>query len=666
MDIRQSAAAIVAVLAFCMGVAGDARAADTADPSHPSHYFRRAFIGEVVISPSGRYLAAAVPTDKGRVQVAVMPLSPLGAPKTVAGIDDSDVRGLHWVNDERLVFSTTDTTRAGGDQRKAPGLYAVNRDGSDFRQLIHRVSNVISTPTSGINFRILTWEWILISTLDDGSPDIVVGQRKWGPDGDLASIAIHRMNTVTGERTLLSGGAPDGAIRWVLDAQGQPKAVTSVLAGRRMVHVRRGDAWERVGDFPLFGNEGFWPAHVDKAGTLYVVANNPSTGFDSIYRFDAQKKSPEAEPLASVKGFDITQDFETDRGQLLGLHLMLEQRATYWFDTKLRAIQASVDKAMPAGRSNKLLCGRCTESRFFVVESSSDKQPGEFYLLDVQDSSIKRIAARRPWIDEATQGSRTFHWFKARDGMQIPVVVTRPAKAPQNKPLPAVVLVHGGPYVRGVQTAWSADAQFLASLGYLVIEPDFRGSAGYGWKHYSAGFRQWGLAMQDDLQDALNWAAQQGWADAKRACIVGGSYGGYAALMGTVRHPDAYKCAVSIAGVTDIVLMYAITWSDVSEGWRQFGMPEAIGDPVKDAEQLKATSPLQQAHRIKTPLLLIHGVSDRRVPIEHERKFRSAVSAAGNAPEYIEYSEEGHGGWLPHNQIEFAERMARFLAKHLN
>lgn len=661
MNIRQWARAFLAVI--CLSLA----AAHAAEPAAPGAetFFRKPFLGEVAVSPSGRYLAAAVPTEGGRIQLAVMDLAPLGAPKVVAGIAGSDISDVRWVNDERLIFSTVDLQRAMGDQNKMPGLYSVNRDGTDYRQLIHRVSTAISAPTSVIS-RILTWEWDLVDTLEDGSPDIVVGQSKWDAGGELASVSLYRLNTSTGDKHLLSAGAPEGAQEWLLDAQGQPRVVTAYVGDRRQVWWRRGESrdWERVGDFGKYRSDGFRPIFVDAEGVLYVVANHGAAGTEAMFRFDADQKKPEAEPIVSVQGFDLNPQLQTQRGQFLGLHFLMEQGTSYWFDKKLRALQASVDKALP-GRSNRLHCGRCADAGVMVIESKSDRQPGEFFLLNTQDHSMKRIGAARPWVDEAQQGTRSFHRYKARDGMEIPVVVTRPAKAAKDKPLPTVVLVHGGPWLRGAKTTWNSDAQFLASRGYLVIEPDFRGSEGYGYRHFKAGIRQWGLAMQDDLQDALQWAAGQGWADAGHACIMGGSYGGYAALMGAVRQPESWRCAVSIAGVTDIQLMYSITWSDFNDGWKRYGMPVLVGDREKDAEQLRATSPLLQAARIKTPLLLVHGVADRRVPIDHERKFRSAVSAAGSTPEYIEYSDEGHGGWLPEHEVEFWQRIEQFLAKNL-
>lgn len=215
--------------------------------------------------------------------------------------------------------------------------------------------------------------------------------------------------------------------------------------------------------------------------------------------------------------------------------------------------------------------------------------------------------------------------YKARDGMEIPALLTLPANGAQNAPL--VVLVHGGPFVRGTHWGWNPDSQFLASRGYAVLEPEFRGSKGYGDKHYRAGWKQWGLAMQNDIADGARWAVAQGFADPKRICIAGASYGGYATLMGLVNDPDLYKCGVNWVGVTDINLLYDGHWSstsDTSEDWKLYGMPDRVGDQVKDAAQLKATS-----------------------------------------PEWIEYQDEGHGWGLPKNRVDFWGRVEKFLDKHI-
>jgi dipeptidyl aminopeptidase/acylaminoacyl peptidase len=299
------------------------------------------------------------------------------------------------------------------------------------------------------------------------------------------------------------------------------------------------------------------------------------------------------------------------------------------------------------------------------VRSSSDRQPGEYYLYDRRHARIERIASARPWIVEASQPTRSFHRVPARDGLPLPVYLTRPAGAPQDRALPAVVLVHGGPYVRGHDLRWNADAALLASRGYLVIEAEYRGSTGYDHRLFRAGWKQWGQAMQDDLADALAWAVKQGWADGRRACIISGSYGGYAALMGPIRHPQAYRCAVSYAAVTDIDLMYSIAWSDSTAASKRYGMPTLIGDRKADAAMLEANSPLKQAGRIKVPVLLAHGTQDHRVPIQHALQFRSAAESAGVKVEWVEYTDEGHGWFAPKHRVDFWQRVEKFLALHI-
>jgi dipeptidyl aminopeptidase/acylaminoacyl peptidase len=256
--------------------------------------------------------------------------------------------------------------------------------------------------------------------------------------------------------------------------------------------------------------------------------------------------------------------------------------------------------------------------------------------------------------------------YKARDGLEIPAWLTVPQGAGKN--LPLVVLVHGGPYLRGGDWSWDAESQFLASRGYAVLQPEFRGSTGFGLRHFNAGIKQWGLKMQDDIADGARWAVAQGYADSKRICIAGASYGGYATLMGLIKDPDLYKCGVDWMGVTDINLMYSPGWftvTDTSEESKQYNMPVMIGDPEKDAEQLTATSPLQHAARLKQPLLMAYGGEDKRVPLKHGSKFYSAVKETNPNVEWIEYEDEGHGWSLPKNRIDFWQRVEQFLDKQI-
>jgi dipeptidyl aminopeptidase/acylaminoacyl peptidase len=222
--------------------------------------------------------------------------------------------------------------------------------------------------------------------------------------------------------------------------------------------------------------------------------------------------------------------------------------------------------------------------------------------------------------------------------------------------------------VRGGQWGWDAESQFLASRGYAVLEPEYRGSTGFGANHFQAGWKQWGLKMQDDIADGAKWAIAEGIVNPKRICIAGASYGGYATLMGVLNDPDLYQCGIDWVGVTDIKLLHTGHWSfasDLSDNYRQYGMPDLVGDLVKDAAQLEATSPLLQAARIKRPLLLAYGGADRRVPLYHGKRFYDAVKRTNADVEWIEYPSEGHGWALPATRIDFWGRVEKFLDRNI-
>jgi dipeptidyl aminopeptidase/acylaminoacyl peptidase len=310
-----------------------------------------------------------------------------------------------------------------------------------------------------------------------------------------------------------------------------------------------------------------------------------------------------------------------------------------------------------------------------LVNSWSDREPGEYWVLrparPAGDAVARwqRVGPSRSDVDWRRMATVDFFRVPSRDGQKIPLWLTLPAGAGQDKRArPAVVLVHGGPWVRGGHWRWNGEAQFLASHGWVVLEPEFRGSTGYGSHWFQAGRKQWGRAMQDDLVDALNWAVAQGHVDAKRVCIAGASYGGYAALMAPLRHPGVFRCSVSWVGVTDPRAMMNRwdAWQDFSDEVRRFDWPLLVGDPVADAALLDEATPVLQAARWEIPLLMAYGGRDRRVPVAQGNAFRDALRRAGKPdPEWIVYADEGHGWLKPENRYDFARRMADFLGLHL-
>lgn len=264
---------------------------------------------------------------------------------------------------------------------------------------------------------------------------------------------------------------------------------------------------------------------------------------------------------------------------------------------------------------------------------------------------------------------RRFVMYKARDGLNIPAWLTVPPGV-DAKNLPLVVHIHGGPWVRsyhGIQWGRWPTAQFLASRGYAVLEPEPRGSTGFGAKHYQLSFKQWGLSMQDDITDGALHLVKEGIVDKNRMCLFGGSYGGYAALQGLVRDPNLWKCSHAYVAVTDIELKQTVTWSDTARysDYYQTDFKRWIGELPADRARFDATSPAKNADKIKAAVMLTMGGQDIRVPLIHGTTFRDAMEKAGKPIDYKVYLDEGHGFNAPENVIDFYTRTEQFFATHL-
>lgn len=648
---------LVACLLLAAGTAALAQAG-------PAEYARRPDVRGLVVSPSNTHAALRVPGPKGRVALAVIDLVQPGAPKVIAAYDDVDVVEVAWVNDRRLIYTAAAPGPINGDQ--GWGTFAIDRDGDDLRHVIAARSDNAAPTGSGIRQRVLTWRWDFWRPVGDGSDDVLVTQVLDSLDRGYRPQVVARVDTRTMQMTTLSEGQPEGTDAWLFDAQGRLRIVTTTVKDRRGLWWKPGPdaAWERLHEWSVVAGDALIPVALEADGTL-IVASRRGRDTTALFTYDLAKRRFDPDPLVGVEGFDVDGvRFDRRQQRVAGVPVSAQRATWVWFDEGLAKAQATVDKALPAGRANQLLCGHCIGAERFVVRSSSDRVPGEYYLFDAKAGKLTLLASSRPWLPEATQGRRTYHRVAARDGLSLPVVVTHPASVPAGQPAPTVVLVHGGPWVDGADLEWSAQPQFLASRGYRVLEVSFRGTTGLGWKHERASWGQWGLAMQDDLEDALLWAVREKHSDPARVCIAGASYGGYAALMGPVRHPGRYRCAVSHVGVTDISLLFSGNWTDINRHARTYGMRATIGDPEADQERFRQTSPLYRVADIKVPVLVVQGVRDRRVDPVHADRFVSAARAAGVDVQRINY-DDGHGFSDAETHADYLAQLEAFLARHL-
>jgi dipeptidyl aminopeptidase/acylaminoacyl peptidase len=631
-------------------------------------YARPPDIRRAELAPSGQRLALLLSTPDGRNKLAVVDLPRTEPPRVVAEYENANVERFAWVNDKRLVYEVIDRQDGTEVFAEHAGTFAVNHDGEDRRQLIAWRRNNDATGTRTVS-RVLTYKWSWTRSIDDGGDDILVRERQVDQNYNWVFNAnvFARLNTVTGELRRMSGKAPEHVVSWLTEGPGESAVVATQAAGRVKLFWRStpDQDWTLLEDENAVTGNPMQARYLDGKNKLTVTAVRG--GYRALYSFDMATKTLSAEPIAAVKGFDLDPVLEVDSQarRLVGFHFQTDRPGSYWFDEKLDAIQRSVDASLPKGRSNRISCGRCESSRFLLVRSTADVQPGEYYLFDRQERKLESVGRSRPWLDERTQGRRSYHRVTTRDGLDMPVYVTHPAGTSAKDALPAVVLVHGGPFVRGTDVTWDDEAQFLASRGYRVLEPEFRGSTGYGARLADAGIKQYGEGMLDDVLDAVKWASRQGLIDDKRVCIMGSSYGGYAALMSPIRHPGAYRCAVSFAGVTDLELKYTAWGSDLGDETRVYWLPAMMGDPKLDVDAMRAASPLRRARELKVPVLLAHGAQDRRVPIEHARKFLEAAKEAGVDVTSKIYDLEGHGWMFPADEADHFQRVEAFLAKHL-
>lgn len=616
--------------------------------------FAQAAISEMAISPDGDYVAMLSRGREKQRSLVVMNLADM-EPKVLMSSPQYDISDVHWVNDQRLVFSTDDHDIAQGDYFKRPGLFAINRDGSHALTLVPMGEDQDRGAARKLDLRFVDVDG------STGSNFIYAVREVYTNLWDFKALNLIKVDTLTGRQTDVE--RPGDTVDWIIDERGVPRmSVTQSQDKSAVFYLSPTDLkWQKIEEFSTYTGTDFDPMGFDGAGNLYVVANNKSDT-SSLYRYDLAGKKLQDKPLVSIEGYDFSGRLVVDgaSGKLVGVRYLSDAWSTVWLDEAHRKVQQAVDTQLPA-TTNALFFAHNGQMDKVLVAASSDILPRTYLLYDVKEGHLTELGKSHPEIDPKQMSHQTMVHYAARDGLQIPAYLTMPRGAPK-KNLPMVLMVHGGPYTRGNVWGWNPETQFLASRGYVVLEPEFRGSTGFGQKFARAGWKQWGLAMQDDVADAAKWAIAQGIADPKRICIAGASYGGYATLMGLAKDPDLFRCGVDWVGVTDINLMYKADWAnDLPPQWQNFGMPLLIGDPVKDAEQLRATSPVNIADRVKQPLLMAYGGSDRRVPIEHGRAFRDAVRNTNDKVEWIEYAEEGHGWLLLKNNIDFWTRVEKFL-----
>jgi dipeptidyl aminopeptidase/acylaminoacyl peptidase len=634
--------------------------AQTGNNAQPSirDFFRKSALASAQLSPNGKFVAA-LREFQDRVNITVVDLSTRKA-LIVTRFTDGDVANLRWVNNERLIFTIRDLERGSGDQ-VGGGLFAINRDATDFRALAER-----SMVTEGQNL-LPSGTAYVARVIEKGqlTDEVLVEVGSMQAKGKFSSN-LYRLNTNTGRSVLLTLGGPGEVQSWVVDRANVARVAISSTAGVVSVFYRDSDQapWRVIFKFKEEEVEAsVTPVAFDVAGKLYCRAygGNDNLG---IFGYDAKVGRLDAEPMVAIKGFDLEGNlrFTVDGSRLTGVDYDTDRPGTYWFDPDVAHWQEQVDQALP-GAVNQIQAPWNDPNGPILVSSYSDRDPGRFLLFDRSTGKLEAIAQAKPWITPAGMRPTRFFRYPARDELSIPAQLTLPEGSGR---FPLVVLHYGGPWVRPIEWRWDPVVQFLASRGYAVFMPAPRASTGFGAKLFKAGWRQWGLGMQDDVTDGVRELIKQGVVDPGRVCLAGASYGGYLTMMGLVKEPELFKCGINWVGVTDPSFMFTVTWTDFNRvDAARYSLPRLIGDPDKNADQFRQTSPVKRAAEIKQPVLMAYGGLDRRVPLVNGEEMRNALKPHNARVEWVVYPDEGHGWMRLENNIDFWTRVEKFLAKNL-
>jgi dipeptidyl aminopeptidase/acylaminoacyl peptidase len=638
-----------------------------------AEFFRRAEYSKMAISPDGSKLAALRPIN-GRDNLVVIDFQ-AGKSNVVTGYKDLDVHDFEWISNDRLYFRVADFAEASGEIYLR-GAYAIDVDGKNARDLTYPLERVNDRKArqNSVVFQSTNTSFRVLSRTFDGSGDVIA--QIFGRSKSYADV--YRFNTRTGEHKLLTVKTPGNVVRWLLDRDLVPRIAVrheeraDPTRPREQTIWHRADAdalWEKIGSASGNEREGsIVPIAFDYDNKTLYVSSDAGLERRAIFKYDiAARKLGEKllqHPLIDLSGNLI---FSREKRALMGVRYNATVPDVTWFDVDQSRLQAGIDKALPNSTNNVMVADE--SSRYVLIYSASDINPGGYFLYNTETLKLQEVSKSREWLPPALMSKRTFIKYKTRDGLEIPAWITTPINS-DGKNLPLVVHIHGGPWVRGYSgIEWGRwpTAQFLASRGYAVLEPEPRGSTGFGRKHYTSSFKQWGLTMQDDITDGALHLVKEGVVDKGRMCLFGGSYGGYATLQGLVKDPELWRCGAAYVAVTDLELLQTVAWSDTARGsdYLETDFKRRVGDHERDREQFNKTSPAKNADKIKAPVLLAMGSDDQRVPLIHGTTMRDAMEKAGKPIEYVVYSGEGHGFNKDENVNDFYSRIERFLATNL-
>lgn len=586
------------------------------------------------ISPDGKYFSYTAPYED-RMNVFVQKIGSKKATRLTSETDRS-VAGYFWANKDRILYLKDD----GGDENFA--LYGVDKNGKNLKCL---------TCFENVRTQIL-------DDLEDIPDEVIIGLNKRNPQ----VFDPYRLNIKSGEMTMLAEN-PGNIQGWMTDHEGRLRVAVAIVDGVNIqIQYRDTEEEEFKPVLTTSFKESVDLAFFDFENKNVYATSNLGRDKSAVVLFDIAN-GKEIEVLYENPDYDVSGVFYSRKRKVLtSASYTSWKRERHFFDDQTEKLFTRLEKDL--GEYELGITGMNKAEDMYIIRTYSDRTLGSYYLYDLNEDKLEKIHDVSPWLDEDEMANCYPVKYTARDGLVINGYLTLPNGITMEtaKDLPVVINVHGGPWARD-SWGFNPEVQFLANRGFAVLQPNFRGSTGYGRDFWEASFKQWGLSMQNDVTDGVYWLINKGIADKDKVAIYGGSYGGYATLQGIVVTPTLYAAAVDYVGVSNLfTFMKTIPpyWEPLLDM-----MYEMVGDPVEDQVQFEATSPALNADKIMTPLFVAQGANDPRVNIDESDQIVNALKERGIEVEYMVKDNEGHGFYNEENRFDFYRAMEAFLSKHI-
>jgi len=613
-------------------------------------FAKQAQFKSIKLSSDGKHFAATVPLVD-RTNLVIIDKKNMQVKSSFTFGKNEHIGKFYWATNQRFVYSKSYKTPSREIKWTKGELFAANIDGSNRIQLIGKTATKSRNP----NKKPLNASAKIEHLLPNDPNNIVISVKKVGNDYD-DPFKLFKININTKARTLITK-SPLGNMKITVNDQGEPLfAKGKNRKGETKRYIYKETVWQELAESSELEGYSLLPQSNDP--TKAYVKKSLKGKTSSLFQYDLETKKLKLlfnHPIVDIDEYVK----EPGTNNIIAVKTMLNGVKYHYLDKNSQFAKTHQQLSATFPKSDVKIYANSLKDKEYIVKVRSDKNPGTYYLFNKEKQSVNYLLSSKKWINPNKMMPRKLISFKARDNQTVYGYLTLPKH--KNTSHSLIVDVHGGPY--GKQDGWhfNSDAQMWANNGYAVLQINFRGSGGYGKAYEKSAYQKRSTLIQHDIIDGTRWAQALDNISDNKVCIIGGSFGGYSALMAPLIEPDLYKCAIPRYGPYDLV--YQMTHADyMSKDSVSVGAMEKYGD---NENIWKKESPLSYIDKLKTPLMIVTGGKDKRVPPQSAYNLKAALDERNIKYEWLYKAKEGHGFVNEENKVELYQKSLAFVKKHL-